>query len=78
MLASNFNAYRKLLQLLPTNVKDYLSCITDKNIKYKIEYSVQLFEYLVVFDDNGDPIGLIYFTIPFGVTTLYAMYVVIC
>ena len=78
MLASNFNAYRKLLQLLPTNVKDYLSCITDKNIKYKIEYSVQLFEYLVVFEDNGDPIGLIYFTIPFGVTTLYAMNVVIC
>ena len=78
MLASNFNAYRKLLQLLPTNVKDYLSCITDKNIKYKIEYSVQLVEYLVVFGDNGDPIVLIYFTITFGVTTLYTMNVVIC
>ena len=33
MLASDLNAYRKLL---PANVKDYLSRITDKNIKQNI------------------------------------------
>ena len=36
VLASDLNAYWKLL---PANVKDYLSRITDKNIKQSIVYN---------------------------------------
>ena len=41
-------------------------------------FIIDMFEYLVVFDDNDDPIGLIYFTILFEVTTLYMINVVVC
>jgi hypothetical protein len=54
VLSSGVNAYR---QLLPAEIKNYLSCIDRWNIKYNLLYICLYISWL---RDNDAPMNLIY------------------